>query len=385
MPTSRWVDASFAGVLLVIGVLEAVVGSLESDRPAVAIGAAVAGAAAFLVRSRRPLTCLAVVVFLLVVIQIPDVGPGLTAAIVIGFLVALGTVGRRTPTRISIVAYAVTTGTAVVAAALSTYPWDTVIMFVGCSIAWGAGRLMRREAERNIRLTALAAELVTEGEARAREAVSAERARIARELHDAVAHTVSVMTIHVGGVRRRLEADSGPAVASDVLREVERLGREAVEELHRAVGILRLGSDPDAGPAYGPLPRLADVEQLAERVRAAGVPVEIRIEGAARPLPGGLELAAYRVIQEGLTNTLKHAGPARAEVRVAYCGSQMTIEVRDDGRGVKDPLDVGISGHGLAGMRERAALYGGQIQAGPSRTGGYALRVTLPLPQGTDQ
>ena len=240
---------------------------------------------------------------------------------------------------------------------------------------------MRRDARRNIELIELAAQLTSEREARAREAVGAERARIARELHDAVAHTVSVMTIQTGGVRRRLDTDPERVRERDVLLNVEHLGREAVEELHRAVGLLRSGSQVDGDAPLTP-PRLADIDQLVAGVRAAGIPVEVKVEGTARPLPSGLDLVAYRVVQEALTNTLKHAGPARAQVIVSYGDTDITISVLDTGRGREDSSNTPGSGFGLEVMRERAALYGGTVEAGRDSSGGYTVRVMLPVPQG---
>ncbi|MFC5833851.1 sensor histidine kinase [Nonomuraea insulae] len=381
MRAPRPIDAVFAALLAVTGLLEVAVSRLDFERPLATATAVFAGAAVMLVRSQRPLTCLALFVALIVVAATPVIGDGLTAAVVAGCLIALGTVGRRCRDRISIAAALATVGIFTVGLAFSPRPWDALVALIGCATAWGAGRLLRREAERNVELTALAAELVTEREARAREAVSAERARIARELHDAVAHTVSIMTVQTAGVRRRLDTDPDRRRERDVLLAVERLGREAVEELHRAVGILRAESQIDEGALLAPLPGLADLDQLAARVHAAGVPVQVRTEGSPRPLPGGLDLVAYRVVQEALTNTLKHAGPARASVLLSYGDTRLTIAVLDDGHGNEDSINHGKAGHGLAGMRERASLYGGTVEAGPDLGKGYAVRVTLPIPR----
>jgi signal transduction histidine kinase len=203
-----------------------------------------------------------------------------------------------------------------------------------------------------------------------------ERTRIARELHDAVAHAVSVMTLLTAGVRRQLDADPGRTSERDVLVTVERLGREAVEELHRAVGVMRADAQSPGAAPLAPQPRLADVEELAGRVRAAGLPVEVHVTGQARPLPPGVELAAYRVIQEALTNSLKHAGPASATIDIGYEPARLSVVVADDGDGA--PAEEG-SGHGLVGMRERVVLYGGEITAGRQPSGGFAVRASLPV------
>ena len=250
---------------------------------------------------------------------------------------------------------------------------------------------MRRDARRNIELIELAAQLTSEREARAREAVGAERARIARELHDAVAHTVSVMTIQTGGVRRRLDTDPERVRERDVLLNVEHLGREAVEELHRAVGLLRSGSQVDGDAPLTP-PRLADIDQLVAGVRAAGIPVEVKVEGTARPLPSGLDLVAYRVVQEALTNTLKHAGPARAQVIVSYGDTDITISVLDTGQGREDSINTPRIGlwpggdaragsalwwNGRSGPRLQRRLHRTGYAAGSSRGRWVTIRVLL--------
>ncbi len=189
--------------LLVTGLLEIAIDRVVF-RPIPAVIAVIVGAAAMLLRSTRPLLCLAVFVTLTVATQIPGIAEALTASVAVGCLLALGSVGRRSSDPISIAA---AIATIAIGSAFGSDPLDVVVPVLGCGVAWGAGRLMRRDAQRNIELTELAAQLTTEREARAREAVGAERARIARELHDAVAHTVSVMTIQAGGVRRRLDAD----------------------------------------------------------------------------------------------------------------------------------------------------------------------------------
>jgi signal transduction histidine kinase len=373
-------DVALGGTLLVIGLLEVAVDRI-GFRPIPAVIAVLVGAAAMLLRSTRPVWCLAVFVILTVVTQIPGIAEAFTAAVAVGCLLALGSVGRRSSDPISIAAAIATIAIFTIGSAFSSRPWDAVAALLGCGTAWGAGRLMRRDAQRNIELTELTAQLTSEREARAQEAVGAERARIARELHDAVAHTVSVMTIQAGGVRRQLDADPERVRERNVLLDVERLGREAVEELHRAVGLLRSGSQVDGDASLTP-PRLADIDQLVAGVRAAGIPVDVTVEGAARPLPGGLDLVAYRAVQEALTNTLKHAGPARAQVDITYGDTDVTISVLDTGQGRQDSSNAPGSGFGLELMRERAALYGGTVEAGRDRSGGYAVRVRLPVPQG---
>jgi signal transduction histidine kinase len=203
-----------------------------------------------------------------------------------------------------------------------------------------------------------------------REAVVEERARIARELHDVIAHHVSMMVVQAGAERRVL--DPAQASTREVLGTIERVGRSALTEMRRLVGMLR-GDDREG---LLPQPALADVPMLVSQLGDAGLPVELRVEGEPRELPVGIELSAYRVIQEGLTNALKHAGRASAAVRIRYGTGSLELEVTDDGAG--DPADVPGGGHGLVGIRERVALYGGELQAGQRAGGGFVLRVLLP-------
>jgi signal transduction histidine kinase len=205
----------------------------------------------------------------------------------------------------------------------------------------------------------------------AREAVADERARIARELHDVVAHSVSVMVI---------QAQAGPRLLGDAERvrdvfgSIETTGKEALVELRRLLGILRTGDDQ---LAIGPQPGLDSLESLVEHVRQAGLRIALRVEGDPVRLPPGIDLSAYRIIQEALTNTLKHAGEAEAEVTVRYGVSSLDLEVVDNGSAAT--ARVNGSGHGLIGMRERVALYGGVLEAGARNGHGYAVRAHLPL------
>jgi signal transduction histidine kinase len=205
----------------------------------------------------------------------------------------------------------------------------------------------------------------------AREAVVEERARIARELHDAIAHDVSLIVVQAGAERIALDGAAGST--TDVLQTIERTGRGALTEMRRLVGMLRSSE----GESLAPQPSLADLPRLVSQVREAGLPVVLEIEGERTELPLGIELSAYRIVQEALTNALKHAGDARATVRVSYSPDQLELEVADDGVG--GPARVAGGGHGLAGMRERVALYGGRLDAGRRPERGFAVRVVLPI------
>jgi signal transduction histidine kinase len=205
----------------------------------------------------------------------------------------------------------------------------------------------------------------------AREAVVEERARIARELHDAIAHNVSMVVMQAGAERRVLEKGGGSP--HEVLETIEQVGRGALTEMRRLIGMLRT----DANDPLAPEPGLADVSQLIAQVREAGLPVDLRVEGARRELPLGIELSAYRVIQEALTNALKHAGDARAHVLVRYGDDSLELEIVDDGAGARAAVASG--GHGLVGMKERVALYDGKLDAGRRPGRGFAVRVLLPI------
>jgi signal transduction histidine kinase len=205
----------------------------------------------------------------------------------------------------------------------------------------------------------------------AREAVVEERARIARELHDVIAHHVSMIVLQAGAERRVL--DGADSSTREVLETVERTGRSALTEMRRLLGMLR-------GDEYGPLtpqPSLADVPTLIGQLSDAGLPVELHVEGEPTELPVGIDLSAYRIVQEALTNALKHAGDARASVDIRYGADSLELEIADDGAGVATPTESG--GHGLVGMRERVALYGGRLDAGMRPGGGFAVRVLLPI------
>lgn len=243
------------------------------------------------------------------------------------------------------------------------------VMFFGGPFV--GGRIMRRRRARERVLEGRAAELEQEGDERARAAVAEERARIARELHDVIAHAVSVVLLQARGARRVLSEDEGPV--REALDTIERSSREALEEMRRLLGLLRAY---DQEPALAPQPSLSRIADLVESVRAAGLPVELSLDGELGDLPAGVDVSAYRIVQEALTNALKHAGPARAHVLIHRSEEDLEIQVIDDGAGAG--IEAG-SGHGLVGIRERVAIFGGRLEAGHRPEGGYALSARLPL------
>ena len=251
--------------------------------------------------------------------------------------------------------------------------WQTALgTWASLSLVWVVAvviRLYRGSIERAERRAALFA---ADREARAREAVAEERARLARELHDSVGHALNVVVLHAGAAQRVMETK--PELAREALGSIETAGRQALEDIERMLGILRA---PDDGVGLDAAPGLGQLERLCAQVRQAGLPVTLSVEGEARPLPASLDLTAFRIVQESLTNTLKHAGKTRATVTVRYEQDALAIAVVDDGRGVSAGGAGG--GRGLVGMGERVATFRGELEAGTRAEGGFAVRARLPL------
>jgi signal transduction histidine kinase len=249
----------------------------------------------------------------------------------------------------------------------SGFVFTSVVFTVAWAIGFGLSRKFHEAEEAKQQLAQAEQERVE----RARLAVADERTRIARELHDVVGHSVSVMTVQASAARRLLRPHQEKE--REALLVVEQTGREALAEMRRMVGVLRR---PDEAPALAPQPSLEHLDRLIAQAREAGLPVELRIEGEPEPLPASVDLTAYRLAQEGLTNAIKHARAQRAEVVVRYGDGHVELTVTDDGTG-----DGGgeSGGQGLVGMRERVSVYGGELEAGPLAGGGYRLRARLPV------
>ena len=239
--------------------------------------------------------------------------------------------------------------------------------------AFGFGRWVRGRRRESAELREHTAALERERVQATADAVAHEQARIARELHDLVAHSLAVIVLQAQAGGRVLDADLDVDQARASLRSIEGVGRDGLAELRRLLDVLDTAGAEDDGSR----PSLDQLEDLATRVRRAGVPVELSVDGPPRALPAGLDLSAYRIVQEALTNTLKHAGPARARVGVRYLPDALEIEVADDGT-ASPSSDSSRVGRGLIGMRERAALYGGRVEAGPGRRGGFEVRAWFP-------
>ena len=252
-------------------------------------------------------------------------------------------------------------------------PGNVIPSYAWLIAAWALGRTVRSWRRKNVALERANRELDRQRELQAQAAVMVERGRIARELHDVVAHNVSMMVVQAGAAERVLDGDQ-PHVrrALDVIAST---GRQTVDEMRTLLGVLR--SDDGLG-GLTPQPRLADIDELVQGVREAGLPVTLRIDGEPCPLSRALDLSAFRIVQEALTNALKHAGPAQAEVTIRYQPAAVELEIQDTGGG-RTGLPGAGQGHGLVGMRERVAMFGGEFTAEPAASGGYLVRALLPL------
>jgi signal transduction histidine kinase len=248
---------------------------------------------------------------------------------------------------------------------------DFFLPLVAFGGAWLAGRLVQKRQLYAEAMEERARVLEREREANARMAAAEERVRLARELHDVVGHSVSVMVVQAGA--ERLAIGEERPDTREALLAIERTGREALAEMSRLLGLLRKEGE---GLALAPRPSLAQVDALVQTVRDAGVPIRLAVEGERSLLPPGVDVSAYRILQEALTNVVKHAGPAEASVVIRYGVREVELEVTDDGRGASAGNGAG---YGLAGMRERVELHGGTLEAGPGSRGGFMVKARLPL------
>ena len=380
-PSLRVVDWAIAGSLCAVGQYEVWVQrqsqlSEALHGPAWANALAVAGVSLPLAARRsRPVAVLVTVVvcsgvWSLFAWNVDETGPFESW---MAILIALYSVGAYTDGRTA------DRVTAVIVAALVGFDMSTIIRGYGSPqmpvewlfllAVWGAGRALRRHSQLAAVLHERTVELEHEREERARLAAAEERARIARELHDVITHNVTVMVVEASAERRALPAGE----TGHVLASIERIGRQTLTELRRLLGVLRA---PDDAAAMAPQPTLADLQSLISTIRASGRRVDVRIEGEPCELPSGVDLTAYRIVQEALTNVVKHAGPAGAEVVVSYLPTELRLEIRDDGH---NPAKRNGDGLGLLGMRERAEMCGGELHAGPRHEGGYEVAASLPL------
>jgi signal transduction histidine kinase len=360
-------------VALALGsLLEALLSAAHVDRPLVATLFPVA-ALALLLRRRFPLPAPAASMLALAIAAAFD-GRGvndLTAPFFIGIAAAIS-FGSIPDGREAIAGLAVNLiGIEFIQSQFphhhpADYLWVS-LLFAG---AWFVGFILRRRALQTVELRRRAEEAERAREDEEIRAVVDERARIARELHDVIAHSVSVMVVQAAGVRRLLPVEQERE--RQALETVEKTGRQALAEMRRLLGVLRTEADR---PELVPQPGLTTIRQLVEQVRNAGLPVELEVEGDPVELAPGIDLAAFRIVQEALTNTLRHAGPAHAWVRVRYAADELELTIANDG----ETAAPDSGGYGLVGMKERVNLYGGKLEAGPRDGGGFSVSARLPL------
>ncbi|MEU8565786.1 sensor histidine kinase [Streptomyces cyaneofuscatus] len=382
------VDVFWAVFLLGLSGMSLVSGMFDAGREEIlAVPVALGLSTVVALRRRLPEKMLLLAIAVGMLQLVGDVRPniGNFAMLVITFTVA--TIGERWASRLALVC-------SLSAATLSQVRWEaepggswpqqifvTVIMTVPFVLAWVMGDSLRTRRAYFSQLEERAARLEREREAQSKVAVAAERARIARELHDVVAHNVSVMVVQADGAAYVM--DAAPDQARQALETISSTGRQALAEMRRLLGVLRTGDAPESGE-YVPQPDVEQIEDLVDQVRRTGLAVDFKVEGTARPLPSGVELTAYRIVQEALTNTRKHGGPdAGASVRLVYFDDGLGLLVEDDGRGAAHELyeDGGAdgAGHGMIGMRERVGMVGGTLDAGPRPGGGFRISALLPL------
>jgi signal transduction histidine kinase len=364
-------DAALAGSLAILAEAEILTGQVSGPRAA-AVPLALLLTLPLAVRRRFPLAVAVAVSasFLLSWAAGVDMY-SYWASIVVGLVTAYTAAAHLRPRQAAPALVCLYAAIAVSALGSSGLLWGGILIG-GAALAGFALRDRRRHVSQ---LAELAGQLELARDENARAAIAGERTRIARELHDVVAHSVSVMVVQAGAAEEVLGAD--PGKAREPLRSVQDTGRQALVELRRLLGVLRTD---DGEAALAPQPGLGQVGALAAQVQDSGVAVEVRVDGARDEIPAGVDLAAYRIVQEALTNVLKHASASHAVVRVGYRPDAIELEVLDDGRGPFRADDDGTgSGQGLIGMRERASLYGGAVEARPRAEGGFAVRAWLPV------
>ena len=373
----RRFDRLLAFVVFVPTVVEAFVVIEPGHRPvAIAAVTVMAGTLAF--RRQAPLPAL--IVFLgsaVAMTVLVDQSENLAAPF-FGVLVWAYSIGSLPDVRTAVVGLVLAwLGIAAVSASFGEPVVGDFVFPMGfAAAAWGAGRTIQHRTRLAAELHEAAVRAEEDREAQAARAVADERRRIAREMHDVVAHSVSVMVVQAGGARRILDRD--PQRAVEAAQLIERTGRSALLEMRRLLGVLGSSEEP---AAMAPQPTLDGIEGLVERAAAAGLPATLDVEGERRPLPAGAEAAVYRVVQEALTNALKHAGSAPTQVLLRWEAAALEVVVAD--RGASGGADAALpsGGHGLVGMRERVRVYGGELTALPRPDGGFVVRARIPLAQ----
>ena len=373
----RVLDATVAALLLVVTALPLATRSLVAGQRPSDIWAyllAVALCVPFVFHRRFPVAAITVACGALVLYAIGryNAYPGLPIFVLVAGI-SLHSTRRRALLAAGLGAAAISVAVWLQPEGVATAStWVASLLAV--AVAWLWGENLRNRRARWAAMEERARRLEAEREERDRQAVTDERLRIARELHDVVAHSMSVIAVQSGVANHVI--DSRPAQARQALATIEATSRSALVELRRLLGVLRPGDDPVA--SLEPNPGMAEIGRLAEQIRSAGVEVELKVEGEPGDLPPGVDLSAFRIAQEGLTNVLKHGGRV-ARVLVRYSPGAVAVEIADDGRaGTADEAPADGTGHGLIGMRERVAVFGGELTAGPIPGGGYRMAARLP-------
>ena len=361
-------DSLLAGLILMLSIVGAVVGpkaapSGARQAPDLEVYLLlVLGCVPLAFRRRAPIGVLVFVGVATVALALRDHSPDLFVSLAVASYTGSAHVERERFLR-TVLPTAIAAGVLSQVLAYPSTKWVEVV--IGATFTAGLPMIFGRIGFNRRRRIAV------DRERAARDAVIEERARIAREMHDVVAHAMSVMIVQAGAARRVVDSDADAAKAA--IARIEATGRDGMNEMRRLIRILTSERD---GPEHTPQPGLGQLDALVDTVRGAGVPVEVVTEGTPRELPSGLDLIAFRVVQEALTNVIKHAGRANARVLLRWTEDALDLEVADDGRGASAPASPG---HGLLGMSERTALYGGSLETLPRPGGGFVLRVHLPF------
>ena len=373
----RLIDAAVAVVLLALTAIPLATDSLQAGQRPSDIWAyllAVALCVPFVFHRRFPVAAITVACCALVLYAVGryNAYPGLPIFVLVAGI-SLHSTRRRALLAAGLAAVALSVAVWLQPERVATAStWVASLLAV--AVAWLWGENLRNRRARWAAMEERARRLEAEREERDRQAVTDERLRIARELHDVVAHSMSVIAVQSGVANHVI--DSRPAQARQALATIEATSRSALVELRRLLGVLRQGDDPVA--SLEPNPGMAELGRLADQIRSAGVEVELKVEGEPGDLPPGVDLSAFRIAQEGLTNVLKHGGGV-ARVLVRYSPGAVAVEIADDGRaGAADVAPAEGTGHGLIGMRERVAVFGGELTAGPVPGGGYRMAARLP-------
>ncbi len=375
----RIMDPAIAVVLLAIGLLTMAGSTVDENHPTslnlLAYVLAVVGFGALALRTRAPVATMAATLIATAsysALEYPENG------LPIAGMIALYTVASRTPRKQSLIALGAVATAIVWLTSRGSQGLDAagaVSNLAVFGIAYASGRYVQVRRAYTEQLELRAAEADRQRRRDAEQAVAEERLRIARELHDVVAHAMSVVAVQSGIAAHVIE--QRPDEARSMLETINATSREALDEMRRLLGVLRADGDAPAAD-LAPAPSLDDLGALVASIESTGVTVRVAVEGQPVALPSGLDLAAFRIAQEALTNVVKHAGPAHVDMLIRYGADSLELEVTDDGRGAASGLEEIGGGHGLVGMRERVELYGGSLSTGPRAGGGYRVMARLP-------